>query len=129
MMMLMLKHVRTNIGLAATLISSSFIYFIYIAGTGPCDSSQIILANHDYSYNTILNIKLWIKCSICSRPHYTDLTTMGDTGLCEPLRIIFGSGILTWLISLSIKFGVNRTFYVFKTRVYRFDLYERYRTL
>ena len=38
------KQVRTNIGMADTLIPSSFIYLIYMGGTGPCDS--IILAYH-----------------------------------------------------------------------------------
>ena len=43
------KQVRTNIGLADTLMPSSFIYFIYIGGTGPCDSSKIIFGIHVYS--------------------------------------------------------------------------------
>ena len=44
-----LKQVRTNIGLADTLIPSSFINFSYMGGTGPCDSSKIIFGNHVYS--------------------------------------------------------------------------------
>ena len=36
------KQVRTNIGLADTLIPSSFIYLIYMEGIGPCDSIKII---------------------------------------------------------------------------------------
>ena len=40
------KQVRTNIGLADTLIPSSFIYFIYMGGTGPCDSIKIIFGYH-----------------------------------------------------------------------------------
>ena len=43
-----LKQGRTNIGLADTHIFS-FIYFIYMAGTGPCDSSKIIFGNQVYS--------------------------------------------------------------------------------
>ena len=43
------KQLRTNIGLANTLILSSFIYLIYMEGTGPCDSSKIIFGNHVYS--------------------------------------------------------------------------------
>ena len=43
------KQVRTNIGLADTLIPSSFIYFIYMEGTGPYDSIKIIFGNHVYS--------------------------------------------------------------------------------
>ena len=31
------------------LILSSFIYFTYMGGTGPCDSSKIIFGNHFYS--------------------------------------------------------------------------------
>ena len=36
------KQVRTNIGLADTLIPSSFIYLIYMGGTGPCRPMTII---------------------------------------------------------------------------------------
>ena len=36
------KQVRTNIGLADTIIASSLIYFIYMGGTGPCDSINIL---------------------------------------------------------------------------------------
>ena len=36
------KQVRTNNGLADTLIPSSFIYLVYMGGTGPCDSIKII---------------------------------------------------------------------------------------
>ena len=38
------KQVKTN-----TSIPSSFIHFIYMGGTGPCDSSKIIFGNHVYS--------------------------------------------------------------------------------
>ena len=67
------KQVRTNIGLADTLIPSSFIYLIYMGGTGPCDSIKII-----FGY------------PICM---YADLTYMGGTGPCGPMTIIFGSVI------------------------------------
>ena len=77
------KQVRTNIGLADTLIHSSFIYLIYMEGTGPCDSIKIIFGYHVNSQHIILNIK----------------------------------------------FGVNRTFHVLQTPVYRFDLQGRYQTL
>ena len=40
------KQVRTNIGLADTLIPSSFIYLIYMGSTGPCDSIKIIFGYH-----------------------------------------------------------------------------------
>ena len=40
------KQVRTNIGLADTLIPSSFLYLNYMGGTGPCDSIMIIFGYH-----------------------------------------------------------------------------------
>ena len=40
------KQVRTNIGLADTLIPSSFLYLIYMGGAGPCDSIKIIFGYH-----------------------------------------------------------------------------------
>ena len=43
---LILKQVRSNIGLADTLIPSSFVYVIYMGGTGPCDSIKIIFGYH-----------------------------------------------------------------------------------
>ena len=49
---------------------------------------------------------------MCSRPQFTDLTYMGGTGPCGPMRIIFGSVIQSWHASLNIKFGVNRTFHM-----------------
>ena len=55
------KQVRTNIGLADTLIPSSFIYFIYMGGTGPYDASKIIFGNHVYSKHIILNIKFGVN--------------------------------------------------------------------
>ena len=64
-----------------------------------------------------------------SRPQFTDLTCMGGTGLCGPMTIIFGGIIKSQYTSLNIKFGVNRTFHVLKTTVYRFDLYGKYQTL
>ena len=45
------------------------------------------------------------------------------------MTITFGSVIESQYTSLNIKFGVNRTTHVVKTKVYRFDLYGRYRTL
>ena len=66
---------------------------------------------------------------MCSRPKFTDLTYMGGTGPCGPMTIIFGSVIQSKYTSLNIKFGVNRTFHVLKTPVYRFDLYRKYRIL
>ena len=42
---------------------------------------------------------------------------------------IFGSAIKSYYTILNIKFGVNRTFHVLKTPVYRFDLYGGYETL
>ena len=55
---------------------------------------------------------------------YTDLTYMGGTVTCGPMRIIFGSVIQSWDTSLNIKFGANRTFSVTKIPV---DLYGRHR--
>ena len=43
------KQARTNIGLADTLIPSSFIYLIYMGGIGPCDSIKIIIVYHVHS--------------------------------------------------------------------------------
>ena len=40
------KQVRTNIGLADTLIPSSFIYLIYMGDAGPCDPIKIIFGYH-----------------------------------------------------------------------------------
>ena len=66
---------------------------------------------------------------MCSRHQYTDLTYKGGTGSCGPITIIYDSVINNWYTSLNIKFGANRTFYVPKTPVYRFNLYGRYKTL
>ena len=43
---LLKKQVRTNIGLAATLIPSSVIYLIFMGRTGPCDLIKIIFGYH-----------------------------------------------------------------------------------
>ena len=51
---------RKVIGLTDTLIPSSFLYFIYMGGTGPCDSIKIIFGNHVYN-ETILNIKFGVN--------------------------------------------------------------------
>ena len=40
------KQVRTNIGLADTLIPSSFLYLIYMGGTGPCELMTIIFRSY-----------------------------------------------------------------------------------
>ena len=64
------------------------------------------------------------KVRICRRPH-----NMGGTGPCRTIQIIFGNHIQIYQTSLNIEFGVNRTFHVLKTPVYRLDLYGRYRTL
>ena len=81
--------------MAYILIPSSFIHFIYMGVTGPCDWSKIIFGNHVYSYNAynskyLINNLVWIGCSMCSRPECTDLTIMGGTGTCRPMMIIFG---------------------------------------
>ena len=55
------KQVRTNIGLADTLIPSSFIYLIYMGGTGRCDSIKIIFGYHVNSFHIILNIKFGVN--------------------------------------------------------------------
>ena len=55
------KQVRTNIGLADTLIPSSFLYLIYMGGTGPCDSLKIIFGYHVNSQHIILNIKFGVN--------------------------------------------------------------------
>ena len=66
---------------------------------------------------------------MCSRPKNTDFIYMGGTGLCRPMRIIFGSVLQCWYTSLNIKFGADRTFYVPKIPVQRFDYYGSYRIL
>ena len=43
---LKVKQVRTNNGLADTLIPSSVIYLIYMGGNGPYDSINIIFGYH-----------------------------------------------------------------------------------
>ena len=47
----------------------------------------------------------------------TDLTYIGGTGPCGPMRIIFNNVIQSWSTSLNIKFGMNRTFHVLKNQV------------
>ena len=74
-------------------------------------------------------ILVCIGRSMCSRPQFTDLTYMRGTGPCGPMTIIFGSVIQSQYASQNINFGVNRTFHVLKTAVYRIDLYGGYRTL
>ena len=54
-----IKQVRTNIGLADTLIPSSFIYLIYMGGTGPCGPMTIIFDSVIKS----LHIKFGANCS------------------------------------------------------------------
>ena len=67
--------------------------------------------------------------SMCSKTQYTDLTYMGATGSCRPMRIFFGIVIYSWYTSLNIKFGANRTFHVPKIPIYRLGLYGRYQIL
>ena len=55
------KQVRTNIGLADTLIPFPFIYLIYMEGIGPCDSIKIIFGCHVNSKHIILNIKFGVN--------------------------------------------------------------------
>ena len=64
-----------------------------------------------------------------SKPQFTELTYIGGTGPCGPMTVIFGSAIQSQHTSLNIKFGVNRTFDLLKTPVYRFDSYRRYQIL
>ena len=113
------KQVKTNIGLADTLIPSSFIYFIYMGSTGSCDSIKIIFGDHIYRQHTILNIKFGVNrlLHVLKTPVYHfDL---------------YGRYRTLWTVEdhfvLFVKFGVNRMFHVLKTLVYRFDLYGRYR--
>ena len=63
------------------------------------------------------------------RQQFTDFTYTGGTRPCRPMTIIFGSVIQSQHTSLNINVGVNRTFQVLKTPVYRFEFYGRYRTL
>ena len=65
---------------------------------------------------------------MCSRPQYADLTYIGGTGPCRPMRISFSSVIESWYTSQNIKFGANGTFNVLKAPVYRFDYYGECRT-
>ena len=55
------KQVKTNIGLADTVIPFSFIYLIYMGGTRPCDSIKIIFGYHVNSLHIILNIKFGVN--------------------------------------------------------------------
>ena len=55
------QQVRTNIALADTLIPSSFLYLIYMGGTGPCNSIKIIFGYHVNSKHIILNIKFGVN--------------------------------------------------------------------
>ena len=57
-----------------------------------------------------------------SRPQFNDFDYIGGTGPYGPMMVIF-------IISLNIKFGVNRMFHVLKAPVYQFDLYGRYQSL
>ena len=66
---------------------------------------------------------------MCPRSKYTDLTYMGGTEPCDPIKINFGKHIRSWYTILNIKFGVNRMFHVHLNPVYRFDLYEGYHIL
>ena len=47
----------------------------------------------------------------------------------DSIKIIFGNLVYSYHTILNIKFGVNRTFHVPKTPIYRFDLYESYQNL
>ena len=88
------KKVRTNIGLADTLIPSSVIYLIFMRRTGPCDLIKIIFGYHVNRYHIILNIKFGVNPMFhVVKTQYTDLTYMGGTGPCGPMTIIFGSVI------------------------------------
>ena len=66
---------------------------------------------------------------MCPRPQYTDLTYMGGTGSCGPMKISFGSVIKSWYSSLNNKFGANRTIDVPKISLYMFVLYGKYQIL
>ena len=113
----------------------------YTGGTGPCGPITIFFSNVIQSQYTSLNIKFGLirTFHVLKTPVYrfdlygtnqlTKLTYTGGTGPCGPMTIIFGSFIQSQYTSLNIKFGVNRTFHMLKTSVYRFDLYGRYRTL
>ena len=54
---------------------------------------------------------------MCSKPQFTDLTDMGATRSCGPMTTICSSVIQSQHTSLSVNFGVNRTFHVLKTPV------------
>ena len=87
------KQVRTNIGLADTLIPSSVIYLIFMGRTGPCD--LIIFFYHVNSQYIILNIKFGVNRMFhVVKTQYTDLTYMGGTGPCGPMTIIFGGSVI-----------------------------------
>ena len=119
-----------------------FAELTYMEGIGPSGPMTIIFGSAIQSKYTSLNIKCGVNrtfqalktpvtdltymggtCrSMYSRPQFIDLTYMGGTGPCEPITIISGSAIWSQYTSLNIKFGVNRTFHVLKTPVYRIDL-------
>ena len=57
----MLNGFLFRIGPADTLIPSSFIYLIYMGGTGPCDLIKIIFGYHFNNQHIILNIKFGVN--------------------------------------------------------------------
>ena len=76
---------------------------------------------------------------MCSTIQYSEWIYMGGTRSCGPIqfifntdwrmKIIFGNHIQSKYRSLNIKFGVNWASHVFKSPVFRLDLYGRYHIL
>ena len=68
-----MKQVRLISARADTLIRSSFIYFIYMGGTGRCDSCKIILEFHD---DQMCPRNLGSQINISMRPTRIDKTNI-----------------------------------------------------
>ena len=119
--------IKFGVNRAFHVLNPQFIDLTYMGGTRTCGPTQLIFNTNQCMGNRSLDAV--IRCSMCSRPQFTDLTYIGGTRLCGSVTIIFDSVIWSQYTSLTIKFGVNRPFHVLKTPVYRFGLYERYRTL
>ena len=89
----------------------------------------ILRINGDNFRQFHLELAYNAKYQICPRPQYTDLTCMGGTGGCRPIKIILGNHIQSQYASPNNKFAVNRMFHVLNTPISQFDLYGRYGSL
>ena len=124
------KQVRTNIGLADTLIPSSFLYLIYMGGTGSCDSIKIIFGYHINSQHIILNIKFAVN-----RMFHVVKTPIYRFDLYRRHRTLWTDDDNFWQCYLELVYKPKYQIWFdsdvpcIKTPVYRFNLYGRYRTM